>query len=316
MKRSIQTSKPGFIFGIEHDNHSIRAARVSTDGRGGFAVDRLEEVKGNYSEDVGLLEGFRNIKAAMAIGNRDTVVICLAGKQVFASEIPFRNLGAEEMEQALRLELRKTVHFEVATATLDYEILDQDDGSSGSQIQVMVALASNSLLKRHLGLLDKAGLRAMAVDVLPVAVANALWAWKAGKEWNHPLVALHIGSQVSTIVIDGEHSSFFNRSIYFAAEDVFGPNATTGDRDKRIRSLSDEISRSLVFYEKNSQVSGFQEILVLGEFLHEEVLLSQIQNNTGIQLKKMDLAGKLGSIREPMPGRFDLAVALALRGDE
>jgi len=35
----------------------------------------------------------------------------------------------------------------------------------------------------------------------------------------------------------------------------------------------------------------------------------------GIVNKKMDLAGQLGSIREPVAGRFDLAVALALRGD-
>lgn len=316
MKRTIQTSKPGFLYGIEHDSQSMRVAKLSTDGRGEFIVVRLEEVKGDYSEDIGLLEGFRNIKSLMGIGSRDTLVICLSGKQVFASQIPFRKLGAEEMEQALRLELRKTVHFEVATSSLDYEVLDQDEGSTAGYAQVMVALASNTLLNRHLSLLDKAGLRAVAVDVLPIAVANAIWTWKAGREGDHPLVALHVGAQVSTIVIDSAHSAFFNRSIYFAAEDVFGPNANPVDRNKRIRSLSDEISRSLMFYEKNSQVSGFQEILMLGDFLQEEVLLGQIQNHTGIPLRKMDLAGKLGSNGESMPGRFDLAIALALRGDE
>ncbi|MDB5050482.1 MAG: type pilus assembly protein PilM [Fibrobacteres bacterium] len=315
MKRTIQTSKPGFTIGIEHDHQAIRSARLSSDGRGGYTVDRMEELKGDFSEDRGLLDGFRRIKGLLNIGSRDSVIACLAGKQVFATQIPFRKLGAEEMEQALRLELRKTVHFEVATSTLDYEVLDEDAGSSGGLVQVMVALASNSLLSRHLKLLEKAGLRAVAVDVLPVAVANALWAWKGGREGDHPLVALHVGPQVSTIVIDSEHTSFFNRNVYFAAEDVFGPNASAGDRDKRIRSLADEISRSLIFYEKNEQISGFQEILLLGEYLDQELLTNRISNITGLPINKMDLAGKMGSIREPVPGRFDLAVALALRGE-
>jgi Tfp pilus assembly PilM family ATPase len=316
MKRSIQTSKPGFIYGIEHDHRAIRAARLSMDGRGGFAIEKLEEVKGDYAEDLGLLDGFRAMRSAMGIGSRDSVVACLSGKQVFATQLAFRKLGTEEMEQALRLELRKTVHFEVATSTLDYEILDEDGGgSTGSETQVMVALASNALLNRHLKLLEKAGLKAIAVDVLPVAMANALWAWKGGEEGDQPLVALHIGPQVSNIVVDAEHSPFFNRNVYFAAEDVFAPEASAGDREKRMRSLADEISRSLIFYEKNSQVSGFQEILLLGEYLEQEQLLEQIQKTTGLPLKKMDLAAKLGSVRDPAPGRFDLAIALALRGE-
>lgn len=315
VQRSIQTSKPGFTVGIEHDHQAIRSARLSADGRGGFTVDRLEEVKGDFVEDIGLLDGFRQIKNLLGIGSRDSVVACLSGKQVFATQIPFRKLGVEEMEQALRLELRKTVHFEVATSTLDYEVLDENGGSTGGLAQVMVALAANSLLNRHLRLLEKAGLKAVAVDVLPVAIANALWAWKGGREGDHPLVALHIGPQVSTIVIDSEHTAFFNRNVYFAAEDVFGPNASKGDRDKRIRSLADEISRSLIFYEKNEQVSGFQEILLLGEYLDQESMTNQIGNITGLPVKTMDLAGKMGSIREPIQGRFDLAVALALRGN-
>ncbi|MDB5103250.1 MAG: type pilus assembly protein PilM [Fibrobacteres bacterium] len=317
MKRSIQTSKPGFAFGIEHDHRAIRAARLSSDGRGAYSVDRLEEVKGDFSEDGGLLEGFRKVKSLLNIGARESLIACLAGKQVFAAQVAFRKLGAEEMEQALRLELRKTVHFEVATSSLDFEILDDDEGvSNGGMAQVMVALASNSVLNRHLGILDKAGLNAIVVDVLPVAIANALWSWKGGQEGDYPLVALHVGPQVSTIVIDGEHSPFFNRNIYFAAEDVFGEKASPGDREKRIRSLAEEISRSLLFYEKNYQVSGFQEIIMLGDYLDQDQVSLQIRNSTGLQTGKMDLARQLGSLREPAPGRFDLAIALALRGDK
>jgi Tfp pilus assembly PilM family ATPase len=315
VKRSIQTSKPGYTVGIEFDHLAIRGARLSYDGRGGFSVNRLEEIRGDFAEDRSVLEGLRQLKTKLGLVGRDSVVTCLSGKQVFASQIEFRRLESEEMEQALRLELRKTVHFEVATSILDFEILGDQEGSNGSMAQVLVALASNSLLKRQLDLLDKAGLKATAVDVLPIAIANSLWAWKGGKEGDHPLIAIHVGPQVSTIVIDGEYSPFFNRNVYFAAEDIFGENANPIDRDKRIQSLADEVSRSILFYEKNSQVSGFQEILLLGDFLDGASLTEKLQRQTGLPIVKMDLPASLGSARESHPGRFDLAVALALRGE-
>jgi Tfp pilus assembly PilM family ATPase len=315
VKRSIQTSRPGHTVGVEYDHLAIRAARLSTDGRGGFAVEKLEELRGDFSEDVSLLEGLRKIREKLSTGMKDAVVACLAGKQVYASQMPFRRLGQEEMEQALRLELRKTVHFEVATSTLDFELLSDDDGSNGGEAQILVALAANSLLNRNLSLLERAGLKPAFIDVLPVAIANALWTWKGNKEGDYPLVALHVGPQVSTIVIDGESSPFFNRNIYFAAEDMFRPDASPGDRDKRIQSLVDEVARSLVFYEKNSQVTGFREVLLLGDYLDGATLTDPLQLKTGLPIRKMDLPKQLGSVRESDPGKFDLAVALALRGE-
>jgi Tfp pilus assembly PilM family ATPase len=198
---------------------------------------------------------------------------------------------------------------------LDFEILAEEGAPNGGLAQVLVALASNTLLNREMSLLERAGMKPLAIDVLPVAVANAMWSYSGIKEGDIPLVALHVGPQITTIVIDAENYPFFNRHIYFAAEDVFGPGANPIDRDKRIQSLADEVSRSLVFYEKNSQASLFQEICLLGDFLDGEGLAERVKRVSGLPIHKMDLPKKLGSVRESQPGRFDLAVALALRGE-
>lgn len=315
VKRAIQLSKPGYTVGIEHDNLGIRCARLLGDGRGGFTVDRLEELKGDFTQDAALLDGFRTIKNTIGISNREPVVTCLTGKQVFAAQMEFRKLGAEEMEQALRLELRKTVHFEVATASLDYEFLGEGESTNGGMHQVLVALAATSMLNREMGLLERAGLHPGAIDVLPVAVANALWIANSESDRDAPLIALHIGPQLSTIVIDAEHFPFFNRHIYFAAEDIFRPDASQPDRERRIQSLADEVARSLSFYEKNSSGSGFREIVLLGDFLDGEGIIKRIKGVTGLPVVKMNLPKQLGSVRESIPGKFDLAVALALRGE-
>ncbi|MBW8888367.1 MAG: pilus assembly protein PilM [Fibrobacteres bacterium] len=313
-KRTIQAAKPGKILGIEHDHLGIRCARLSSDGRGSFTVDRLEEIKGDFAEDAALLEGLRQVRSIFGVSSRDAVVTCLAGKQIFASQIEFRRLSPEEMDQALRLELRKTVHFEVATSTLDYQILPGEDESSGGPVQVMVALAANTLLNRSLQLLERAGLQPSAVDVLPVAIANALWSLADGTA-DHPLIGLHVGAQISTIVIVSEHSPFFNRTIYFAAEDMFRKEANPADRDKRLQSLSDEVSRSLLFYEKNYGLSGYQGIFLLGDYLDGNGLIASLNRQTSLPIHKMDLPAKLGYQKGQNPGHFDLAVSLALRGD-
>jgi Tfp pilus assembly PilM family ATPase len=314
VKRTIQTSKPGFSIGIEHDQHGIRAARLAMDGRGGYAVDRLEDVKGDFAEDDALLEGFRQLKDRLNLSQRDALVACISGKQVFASQMEFRMLPHGEMEQALRLELRKIVHFEVATATLDYQLLPDVEAGAG-MTQVLVALAANTLLKRETRLLEKAGLKPTAVDVLAIAVANALWTWKRGEPGNHPLVALHVGPQISTIVIDGDASPFFNRNVYFSAEDTLGKNTAPAERDKRVKELADEIARSLAFYEKSSFGTGFRELVLMGEFLEAPSLEEQLRRHAGLPVSKMNLPSKLGHARAIEAGHFDLAIALAMRGE-
>ena len=212
VKRTIQSSKPGFSIGVEHDLHGIRGARLALDGRGGYTIEKLEEVTGNFLEDGKLLDGLRQLKDKLLPLQRDAVVACLSGKQVYAAQMEFRHLAPEEMEQALRLELRKTVHFEVATATLDYQVLSNENGLGGKS-QILLALAGNSLLTKETQVMERAGLKPTAVDVLAIAVANALWTWNDGAAGAAPLVALHVGPQVSTIVINGEESPFFHRNI-------------------------------------------------------------------------------------------------------
>lgn len=312
--RRTSSRKPGHTVGIEFDHLAIRGARLAQDGSGGAAVDMLSDVTGNFSEDRDLIEGLMLIKDQLKMGPRDTLATCLAGKQVSASQVTFRRLPAEEMEQALRIEMRKSIPFEIAGSTLDYQVLS-GDSPQAETAQVLVAVAASGLLSRQLKVLEKAGLTPHFVDVLPVAVGNALWSWTGAPKGDYPYVAVHIGPQISTIVIDGARSPFFNRYIYFAAEDFVGREPTP-DIEKRVASLAEEVARSLAFYEKNSFATGFQEVTLLGEYLETPALADRIRRQTGLSVRKMDLPRKLGLSHDRPAGRFDLAVSMAIRAGE
>lgn len=307
--------KAGASIGLEFDHLGIRAARLSLDGRGGGTVEKAVEILGDFAEDAKLLEGLRQLKEQLGGFGRSTVITCLSGKQVATTQIAFRRLPQEEMEGALRLELRKSTPFEMAAASLDYQILSEGVQGKAEGVQVLVAAASEGLVGRHLHLLEKAGIRVAVVDVLSVAVGNALWMWAGSSASGNPLVALHVGPQISTIVIDSIQSAFFHRNVYFQAEDVLAAHAG-GERERAFMTLAEEVSRSLAYYESHAPASGFQEIHVMGDHAGSGELEQALKRKLGLPVRRMDLARRHAMPEPADAGRFDLAIALALRGDD
>lgn len=303
--------RTGHAVGLEFDHLAIRAARLVLNVGSAHAVENLVDVAGDFTTDDGLVDGLRQVRDRLKLTPREPLGTCLAGKQVSVSQIPFRRLAREEMEPALRLEARKHVPFDVAGAALDYQVLD--GAPEGSQsIDVLVALAGAGILAQHLKVLERAGLNPSVVDVLPVAVGNALWNWVDPFRQDAHHVALHIGPQVSTIVIDGARSPYFNRYVYFAAEDCVGREPEGAESERRVQSLVDEVSRSLAFYESSAGARGFQEISLLGEYLDIPFLEERLRRQTGLTIRKMDMPRRLGYQHNIPEGRFDLAIALAL----
>jgi len=180
-----------------------------------------------------------------------------------------------------------------------------------------VVAAHNNLIQRQMVLLERAGMRASIVEVLPIAITNALWAQMGNGKNEAAHVALHFGPQVCTVVIDGEKSPFFNRSIYFAAEDVYGTTRQLSDRDreKRLNTLSEEIARSLAYYEKNAMVQGYSGIMLLGDYASEPGLDLLVKRATGILPKPPDLLTRFGYTAPANGCTYAVALALALRGD-
>jgi Tfp pilus assembly PilM family ATPase len=223
----------------------------------------------------------------------------------------------------LKLEVRKHLSFEVSTSTLDHQIVSEHGVEvEGEETQVLVTAVANLLLQRHLRQMESVDLKPLVVDLLPVAVANAFWIWSDALPEDHENmihVILHMSPDVCTLVVDGENAPFFNRNIYFTAYDVFGDansNLTDREKKRRITILGDEVVRSLSFYEKTYSNSNFYGINLLGEYIDAPELTSMLQEKTGLGLEKLDLVQRCGSGVKAAPGKFDLAIALALRDDK
>lgn len=301
---------PSKAIGLEFDSKGIRAAGVTGTANHLLSVWPIFELQGDFTQEAALIEALKQLRLQLPIHKTDQVVTCVGGKQVFVAQMPFRKLSEIELESALKLEVRKFVHFEMSTSTFEYQILKGREEHS-DQIQVMVSVVANGHLLKQVSLLEKSGIKPAVVDVLPLALANILPLHKSPNNDKAPSIILHLSSGIATIVIEAAGHPFFHRYLYFSVEELLGSKHT---RDRCLNGLSDEINRSLSYYEKShSLVGGLTQMIAIGDFLHRPDLLLDLRKSTGLDIKIGDLASSTQSNLQVETGKFELAVALALR---
>jgi Tfp pilus assembly PilM family ATPase len=313
-------------FGIEFDALSIRAAKMNVISGTSAGIDaglrysllQVEEETGPFTKDEEYIAALKKIKEKMGIGSSDQVVSCVSGKHVYVSQVPFKRLPPSEMPGALKLEIRKNLPFEASGATIDYQVLPETDLKS-ENIQVLVTAISNALLVRHLHTMGKAGLKPAIVDALPTAIGNVFHA-AAGPDADdgEPRLIVHTGPSICSLVIECKGKPFFHRNIYFTADELFGAQKDNvqmaqRERERRLGILTEEIVRSISYYEKTYDVPGIAKCHRLGEYTDKPELAQAIIEKTGLLDVEMDLCAQFGLTQAPpRPEKFALAISLAM----
>ncbi len=307
-------AKKTISIGIEYDRFSIRAARVAFEEIHGdrlHETEDLKEVRGRFDSDEALEEGLATMRREIEAGSAHRIVSCVNGKQVYIAQMPFRRLADDEMRRALRFDLRKKAPFEIAGSTIDFQIL-RTAQKAGETSDIIVSVVANALLHNHLRLLEKTGLRPDIVDLLPTAAANALAIARGKAQTEGCSVIIHVGPDASTLVFDG-NAPFFTRSFYFDAEKLLGGQAETnaGERQEKLALFGQELLRSITYYEKTYRISNLQSLHPIGDYPGGE--LAEHLESAGLPIQWSTLIRQDNAGNNPPPGKFDLAVALALR---
>jgi Tfp pilus assembly PilM family ATPase len=312
--------KPTTVFGIEFDNLGIRAARVNhmeINGAPARILVKFEELRGNFASEQSLKAGLKSMREKMGISAKSRVATSVSGKQVYAVQIPFRSLPETEMKNALKLEIRKSLPFDVSDSTVEYQVLEKSDKKADEQ-QVLVTAVANALITGHLQTLGGAGIRPSVVDTLPTVVGNAFHEAADDIPKGQAMAVMHIGPGMCTLVIDGAGAPFFQRNIYFSADEIYGETQAKGplserERVRRLAGLGDEIARSLSFYEKTYAAPSINGFFLLGEYLDKTEIFEAIREKTGLAAKPLDVAARIEGTMQPPAGKFDVAITLALR---
>ncbi len=316
-------SKTFSSLGFEFDNLGIRVARITAEHKGrkvAYTVDAVEETVGDFTQDDPLAAGIAALADKLGHKSKDRVVACVSGKQIYITQLKFKVLPIQEMNNALRFEIRKNLPFESSGSAIDFQVLEKPDPEKNIKPTVMVTAVANSLLERLLKVISKAGLTPWIIDVLPVTVANAYWMARSASEPRMAHVMAHFAPDVCSLVIDGDESPFYNRNIYFTTTELYGKQAVQSmpdsEKTRRLDVFAEELRRSLSYYEKTYGISNFGQIYLLGQCAHEEGLRTHLKNKLGLPLDPSPLLERLGGEPVSAPARFDAALALAIRGRE
>jgi Tfp pilus assembly PilM family ATPase len=303
--------------GIESDTVSIRGVKIDvtrTGARAAVEVTGLSELRGDFSNDETLAVGLKKIKEKIAITPADRVVTCLAGKQVYVAQIPFRKLPDLEMKNALKLEIKKSLPFEVSGATIDYQMLE--GSKKDDTVQTVVTAVPGVMLSRHLHMLERLGIKPWVVDVLPLAIANAFHLSQKAVAIGMAYVIVHIGPGVTNLIICGDDNvPFFHRSIYFSSDELFGDGVTLEEKEinLKLRDLGEEIGRSLSFYEKTYSLNSFAGVFLEGEYLENAAIRDVIGLKTSLTVETVDVFSRLKQSSNAPKGKFEVAMSLAMR---
>lgn len=131
------------------------------------------------------------------------VVSCVPAGNLHLQSVRLPLLPPDEMEKVVRWEAQERLPFPAANAELRYLLAGQIRQAANVKQEVVLMACQQTVLQRHLRVLERAELVPVAIDVEPCAVLRA---FRHGQSENNDRVAyLHLGDNLTTVFIaDGD----------------------------------------------------------------------------------------------------------------
>lgn len=166
------------------------------------------------------------------------VVSCLRASEL--QIFPVAYTAEQDDDDAIVGELRERLKGGLETSVIDYLPIRREDADSARR-EALVAVAAREAVLRHLDLLDKAGLRAVAIDIGPAALARLVsFANSADKREPHPNTLLINFGRSRTYL-----SVIWGRRLILDREIEFGERSLT-ERVARMLDMDEDMALRLL----------------------------------------------------------------------
>lgn len=242
-------SSGGPTVGLDIGSHLIKVAEARP-GKGGVVITAL----GLAPTPAGVLENNVVVDPA-ALGQEVKKLLRTAGvstKRVVSSvsgqsalvvrviEVP--KMSPSELADTMKWEVERHVPFAASEVIMDFQAIERPDEPEDAQnMEVLLAVAQQDMIDRHVAMLFAAGLRPVAIDVEPLSAARALI--DAGGEAaasQRNVVILNIGASNTDIGVYRGGILAFPRTLPLAGDsftkaisDTMGVDAEEAEKLKR-----------------------------------------------------------------------------------
>ncbi|MBN2181283.1 MAG: pilus assembly protein PilM [Sedimentisphaerales bacterium] len=237
------------VVGVDIGSYAVKAVHLSR-SKGGWAVNAaaIVEIPGEGTDSPSRREmnTVRAIQNCMRIiPSKTKLIVCsVGGPEVAVRNFEFPMLPPEEMEKAVLLEAKQVCPFTTPDIVVDYKLIP----NGTDRARGYFVAATNKLLKNKMRLSKKSRLSCTLMDVEALALLNCFKEVEKPQN-DHGIAVLNIGSQHTTLAIEGNNGWPFVRNLNYSSSEIIRQIAEQND------ITPEDVRRTLAGEEKDIPLS-------------------------------------------------------------
>ena len=210
--------------GLDIGHNSVKMIQLVSNGNqiSVLAADKVcidPSINGNEQQRRNFV--ISAIKQMLVKGNfrgRD-VVSCLPNDRLKITSLRLAEAESGEIEQALKKEAAQRFGFEPDKDTINYVLAGNVRQGDEIKNELILFAADNETLKSHIDMLEKAGLRPIAIDTVPCALFRSFErSMRRQEDKERTVVFVDVGSCFTTVVFARAGEISFVKQITIGAE--------------------------------------------------------------------------------------------------
>jgi type IV pilus assembly protein PilM len=309
------------VIGIDLGSSSIKLVQLK-ENNGSYQLLNVgilplpsEAIVDNTLMDRSSISGtIKNLVASLGIKIKD-VACSISGNSVIIRKIVLSAMPSEELEEQINWEAEQYIPFDIKDVNMDFQILSPD-AADPSKMNVLLVASKKDIINDYVAVFDDSGMKLSIVDVDSFTVQNAF-------EMNHDsrsfdiLALINIGASVMNINIVKDGITLFTRDVQMGGnlytEEIqkrFGIGREEAESSKILaqesndramidvilnvnESISQEIRRSLDFYNSTAGEDRITGVFMSGGCSKVYNLVNSISDKSGLQVDTINPFAKL-----------------------
>ncbi len=218
----------GPTVGLDIGSNSIKVAEVAP-GRGGVTVRALgmaptppNAMENNIITDAQLLgQAVKKLLKETGIGTRSSVSSVSGQAALVVRVIEVPKMSDAELAETMRWEVERHVPFAANEVIMDFQpIVRADTPPDAQNMEVLLAVAQQDMVDRHVEMLFAAGLTPSAIDVEPLAAARSFIELGPDPLAQKTIAIVNIGASNTDIGIFRDGILAFPRTLPLAGDQI------------------------------------------------------------------------------------------------
>lgn len=212
------------VIGVDLGSQTIKVAEIKLQGRQPIltAIGMAQTPEGTVdqggvhdSESIGAV--VKDLCAASGISVGDAVVSITGNQSVLVRTLDVPNMNQDELKKHMEWEVTRNIPFAESTVVSDFKSFQPDDAAA-QNMDVVMAIATQSSAVTLVNLLKRAGKKAAALDVEPLAIARSLDISYNGAFPGKQVCVVEIGHRTTSINIYKDGKLLMPRQVPMGGE--------------------------------------------------------------------------------------------------